>query len=139
MGYSFIENQKQENSTNRSKSVASFLPVDPEWTLDQIVFSNSLKEQLSDIVSFCKNKEKIINVWEFYRFMKGKGCIGINLWGIPGTGKSIAAEAIASALDMKLIQASYSSLMDSLQGNTEKNISALFEIKMRIFNHMPTR
>lgn len=51
MGYSFIENQKQENSTNRSKSVASFLPVDPEWTLDQIVFSNSLKEQLSDIVS----------------------------------------------------------------------------------------
>ena len=57
--------------------------------------------------------------------MKGKGCIGINLWGIPGTGKSIAAEAIASALEMKLIQASYSSLMDSLQGNTEKNISAL--------------
>ena len=127
MRYSFIENQKQENSTNRSKSVASFLPVDPEWTLDQIVFSNSLKEQLSDIVSFCKNKEKIINDWELYRFMKGKGGIGINLWGIPGTGKSIAAEAIASALDMKLIQASYSSLMDSLQGNTEKNISALFE------------
>lgn len=60
-------------------------------------------------------------------FKAEKGCIGINLWGIPGTGKSIAAEAIASALDMKLIQASYSSLMDSLQGNTEKNISALFE------------
>ena len=55
--------------------IASFLPVDPEWTLDQIVFSNSLKEQLSDIVSFCKNKEKIINDWELYRFMKGKGCI----------------------------------------------------------------
>ena len=72
MGYSFIENQKQENSTNRSKSVASFLPVDPEWTLDQIVFSNSLKEQLSDIVSFCKNKEKIINDWELYRFIKIK-------------------------------------------------------------------
>lgn len=72
MGYSFIENQKQENSTNRSKSVASFLPVDPEWTLDQIVFSNSLKEQLSDIVSFCKNKEKIINDWELYRFFVEK-------------------------------------------------------------------
>ena len=91
MGYSFIENQKQENSTNRSKSVASFLPVDPEWTLDQIVFSNSLKEQLSDIVSFCKNKEKIINDWELYRFMKGKGCIGINLWGIPGTSSVFQA------------------------------------------------
>lgn len=127
MGYSFIDVQKHGSSTNTRNSTTSFLPVDPEWTLDQIVFSNSLKEQLSDIISFCKNKEKIINDWELYRFMKGKGCIGINLWGIPGTGKSIAAEAIASALGMKLIQASYSSLMDSLQGNTEKNISALFE------------
>lgn len=127
MGYSFIENNKREEEQSKGESSTSFIAVDPEWTLGQIVFSQSLKEQLFDIVSFCKNKEKIINDWELYRFMKGKGCIGINLWGIPGTGKSIAAEAIASALGMKLMQASYSSLMDSLQGNTEKNITALFE------------
>lgn len=131
MGYSFIENKKGEDSTTKSKSNAAFFAIDPEWTLDQIVFSTQLKEQLSDIISFCRNKEKIINDWELYRFMKGKGCIGINFWGIPGTGKSIAAEAIASALGMKLIQASYSSLMDSLQGNTEKNITALFETAVK--------
>lgn len=127
MGYSFIEKPKDENGSKGSNNKSSFVSIIPEWTLDQIVFPDSLKEQLEDIISFCKHKDQIINEWELYKFMKGKGCIGINLWGIPGTGKSIAAEAIASALGMQLIQASYSSLMDSLQGNTEKNISALFE------------
>lgn len=127
MEYKFIEKPKKEEDFKKGHSNNSFVPIDPEWTLEQIVFPNKLKEQLADVISFCKNKNRIINDWELYRFMKGKGCIGINLWGIPGTGKSIAAEAIASELGMKLIQASYSSLMDSLQGNTEKNISALFD------------
>ena len=129
MGYSFIEKNvsAEEDPKKKKGTKVSFAAVDPQWTLDEIIFSQKLKEQLSDIISFCKKKDEIIQNWELYRFMKGKGCIGINLWGIPGTGKSIAAEAIASALGMKLIQASYSSLMDSLQGNTEKNITALFE------------
>lgn len=126
MSYTFIEKTKPID-TSKNNNKVSVVAIKPEWTLEQIVLPTSLKEQLSDIISFCKNKEQIIQDWELYRFMKGKGCIGINLWGIPGTGKSIAAEAIASSLGMKLIQASYSSLMDSLQGNTEKNITALFE------------
>ena len=124
MGYSIIDKNKK---TDKKKANVSFLAIDPEWTLDEIIFSQSMKEQLQDVVSFCSKKDQIVEKWELDRFLKGKGCIGINLWGIPGTGKSIAAEAIASALHKKLIQASYSTLMDSLQGNTEKNITSLFE------------
>lgn len=133
MGYDFFDNHQTDDSGNKKgENVrATFHPILPEWNLEQIVLPDNLREQLSDIVAFCKNKERIIQDWELYRFMKGKGCIGINLWGIPGTGKSIAAEAIASELGMKLIQASYSTLMDSLQGNTEKNITALFETAVK--------
>lgn len=130
MGYSFIEKPK-EGETKKKETRVSFAVVDPKWSLDEVIFSQKLKDQLTDIISFCQKKDEIIKEWELYRFMKGKGCIGINLWGIPGTGKSIAAEAIASSLGMKLIQASYSSLMDSLQGNTEKNITALFETAVK--------
>lgn len=126
MGYSFVENDGKGNSRNKKTNV-SFLAINPEWTLDEIIFSKKIKEQLQDVISFCQKKEQIVDNWELNKFLKGKGCIGINLWGIPGTGKSIAAEAIASALHKRLIQASYSTLMDSLQGNTEKNITALFE------------
>lgn len=126
MGYSIIENKAKGNS-DKKKSNVSFMAIEPEWTLNEIIFSQRIKEQLQDVVSFCQKKDQIVEEWELDKFLKGKGCIGINLWGIPGTGKSIAAEAIASALHKKLIQASYSTLMDSLQGNTEKNITALFE------------
>lgn len=128
MDYTFIESGKQERVPKKHhSSKLSFSVVDPRWTLEEIIFPKSLKDQLFDVVSFCNKKEQIIKDWELDKFMKGKGCIGINLWGIPGTGKSIAAEAIADALGMGLIEASYSSLMDSLQGNTEKNITALFD------------
>ena len=127
MGYSFIEKEKQRNPEEKKKLSVSFMAIDPEWTLDEIIFSQRIKDQLQDVISFCQKKEQIIEEWDLNKFLKGKGCIGVNLWGIPGTGKSIAAEAIASSLGKKLIQASYSTLMDSLQGNTEKNITALFE------------
>lgn len=127
MGYSIIENQNQDVSQKKKNAKMSFVAIEPEWSLDEIIFRKSLKEQLQDIVSFCQKKDQIIEEWELNRFLKNRGCIGINLWGIPGTGKSIAAEALASSLGKRIIQASYSTLLDSLQGNTEKNISALFD------------
>lgn len=125
MEYSFIE--KKGGSDKKNNSRVSFMAIIPEWTMEQVIFPRTIKEQLQDVVSFCQKKDQIIEEWGLNKFLKGKGCIGINLWGIPGTGKSIAAEAIANSLHKKLIQASYSTLMDSLQGNTEKNITALFE------------
>ena len=123
----FIETNKTSYNTKDKKKV-SFIPLEPEWDINEIICSDNLRLTLSDIIAFCKNKEQIIQEWNLSRFLKGNGgCIGINLWGLPGTGKSIAAEAIANALGKRIIQASYSSLMDSLQGNTEKNLSLLFE------------
>ena len=128
MGYKIIDKQSTDTSGKKGNPNISFHPIEPEWTLDEIIFPDDLKEQLQDIVAFCKNRDKIIKEWELFRFLKGNGgCVGINLWGLPGTGKSIAAEAIAGALNKRLIQASYATLMDSLQGNTEKNITALFD------------
>ncbi len=123
----FIETNKA-SSNSKDKKKVSFIPLEPEWDINEIVCSEDLRTTLSDIIAFCKNKEQIIQDWNLSRFLKGNGgCIGINLWGLPGTGKSIAAEAIAKALGKRIIQASYSSLMDSLQGNTEKNLTSLFD------------
>ena len=128
MAYKIIDKEQTDSVNKKSSLNVAFHPIEPEWTLDDVVFPVSLKEQLQDIVAFCKNRDKIIKEWELYRFLKGSGgCVGINLWGLPGTGKTIAAEALAGALGKRLIQASYATLMDSLQGNTEKNITALFD------------
>lgn len=128
MDFTIIKPNAKDQTFKSKKGIASFLPIAPEWTLDEIIMSSELRGTLDDIIAFCNNRNTIIKDWELDRFMKsGGGCIGINFWGLPGTGKSIAAEALATAMNKNIIQVSYASLMDSLQGNTEKNISALFE------------
>lgn len=123
-----IIDTKNTGTNLKDKKKVSFFPLEPEWDINEIICSQDLRLTLSDIISFCKDKEKIITDWGLSRFLKGSGgCIGINFWGLPGTGKSIAAEAVAKALGKRIIQASYSSLIDSLQGNTEKNLTSLFE------------
>lgn len=127
MDYKILDRKNREQKS-KGKGTATFVPINPEWSLDEIILSKELRATLEDIIAFCNDRKHIMQEWELKRFMKGEGgCVGINFWGLPGTGKSIAAEALATSMNKKIIQASYASLMDSLQGNTEKNISALFE------------
>lgn len=130
MGYSILDNKTSDKDvkSKKERKTISFYPIEPEWSLDDIILSKELRNTLEDVVSFCLNKPRIVEEWGLHRFLKGAGgCTAINFWGLPGTGKSIAAEAIAKAMGKRVVQVSYSSLMDSLQGNTEKNITALFE------------
>ena len=101
---------------------------DPLWNLEDIVLDQSTKQSVKDAIVFCNNREKIVNEWNLARFMKGGGGItGINMYGKPGTGKSITAEAIAKATGKKIIKADYSQIQDSKWGGTEKQLTEIFE------------
>lgn len=114
-------------SPKETKDLKKFIEEDPKWTLDEIILNESVRETINDVITFCQNKEQLIKDWNLNKFLKGNSSIGINLYGEPGTGKSITAEAIAHALGKKLIKVDYSEIQDSKWGATEKNLSALFQ------------
>lgn len=109
-------------STNRK-----FIEESPRWTLNEIILSQQVRDTLEDFITFCQNKETLIEKWGLNDFLKGTTSIGINLYGEPGTGKSISAEAIAASLGKNLIVADFSELIDMHWGNTEKHLTALFK------------
>lgn len=113
------EDQKQEPR--------KFVEDEPKWKLEQIILSEKVRETILDVITFCKNKDRLIEEWGLNNFLKGNSSIGINLYGEPGTGKSITAEAVAMALGKKIIRVDYSELQDSKWGQTEKNLSQLFK------------
>lgn len=118
-------NKKQKENENKKKTDYSLFF--PEWSLDEVVLPTYVKETLDDIVSYCKNKDKIVHEWDLSKFLKGNGgTVGINFYGSPGTGKSIAAEGIAKAIGMQMLRADYSEISDSLHGGTEKKLTELF-------------
>lgn len=104
-----------------------FIEDDPKWKLEQIILNPKVRETILDVITFCENKDRLVEEWGLNNFLKGNSSIGINLYGEPGTGKSITAEAIAMALGKKIIRVDYSELQDSKWGQTEKNLSQLFK------------
>jgi SpoVK/Ycf46/Vps4 family AAA+-type ATPase len=110
-----------------SEEKKKFREEDPKWSFDEVVLRKEIRETLEDVVTFCQNKDKLIEEWDLNRFLKGNSSIGINFYGEPGTGKTISAEAIAKALNRKIIKADYSEIQDSKWGATEKNLTELFK------------
>lgn len=119
LGHQSVEGKENENQKK-------FREENPKWTFEDIVLRKEVRDTLEDVILFCQNKDKLIKEWDLDKFLKGNSSIGINFYGEPGTGKTISAEAIASALGRKVIKADYSEIQDSKWGATEKNLTSLF-------------
>lgn len=114
------------DSKNQGKK-KDFYAYTPQWTMDEVVLRDTVRDSLEDVIAFCKNREQIINQWGFNRFLKGSGTICINIYGDPGTGKTTAANAVVNAIGCKAVEVSLSEILGNLQGQTEQNLTALFE------------
>lgn len=118
---------RHDNDIDKTDDEKKFREETPKWILDDIVLRSEVRETLDDVVMFCQHKDQLIREWNLDKFLKGNSSIGINFYGEPGTGKTISAEAIASALGKKIIKADYSEIQDSKWGATEKNLTRLFK------------
>lgn len=116
----YIINKKKETTGER------FLQIAPKKSFSNTVLSSSILDELEDACAFCKNRNEIIDKWELNDFFD-EGTIALNFWGSPGTGKSRTAEAFANELGMMLIAADFGELSGNLFGDTEKNLTELFE------------
>lgn len=118
MEYFIVNNDKNND--------AKELAFQPKWTLEEIVLPLNIIEQIEEIFAYVYNREKLFNEWGFNRFLKLGSGLAINFYGLPGTGKSITAEAIAHKLKMNIIKVNYGDIESELHGGTSKNLSKIF-------------
>jgi SpoVK/Ycf46/Vps4 family AAA+-type ATPase len=79
------------------------------------------------MIAYIQSKEKLLYEWEFNRFLKTGSALSVNFFGVPGTGKSITAEAIAHKLGMSIIRVNYGEVESSLVGGTSDNLVLIFK------------
>jgi hypothetical protein len=101
--------------------------VVPAFTLDDLVVSDDVRVQLSDLLAHVTMQQVVLDAWGFRRRLpRGQGVAAL-FAGPSGTGKTMAAEALAAALRQDLYRVDLSSVVSKYIGETEKNLSAAFD------------
>lgn len=104
-----------------------FIPEEPKWSLDEIILPEEVKAQILDVATYADNSHRVFELWGFKRTHKFSRRIGVNLYGAPGTGKTMAAHAIAKSLGRKILIVNYADIESKYVGETPKNIRKAFE------------
>ena len=101
--------------------------VQPKFTMDDLVLAESTREGLQDALTELRNKGLMYRRWGLRKVMKKTKGLSLLFAGPPGTGKTMAAEAIASELGRPLHLVNYAQLENMWVGETEKNIEHVFK------------
>ena len=100
--------------------------VTPCFTLDDVVVPEDRRSQLDEIVSNVKLASRVFDDWRFgERLPYGRG-VAVLFHGASGTGKTMAAHAIANELGVDIFTLDLSRVVSKYIGETERNIDAVF-------------
>jgi len=106
----------------RGSALEFGLQYDPTVTLEDLVLPDNVREQITLICQMARSGD-LLDAWGLPRRW-GSGIMAV-FHGPSGTGKTMAAEAIAGSLGLPLLRADLSQLMDKYVGETEKHLARL--------------
>jgi SpoVK/Ycf46/Vps4 family AAA+-type ATPase len=118
--------KENENATD---SIIDFFPYlrKPKYALKDIALPESTFLQINYILDELKYQDLIYTEWGLAEKHKLDKALSVNFAGLPGTGKTITAEALAHALNLRIMDVPYQLLESKFVGETPKNIAAAFE------------
>ena len=100
--------------------------IEPIFTLEQVVLPSDRKEQLTEIVDHVRFAPRVLDEWKFREQLPyGRGVTAL-FHGPSGTGKTMAAMAIARRLGIQVLRLDFSKVVSKYIGDTEKNIDRVF-------------
>jgi SpoVK/Ycf46/Vps4 family AAA+-type ATPase len=118
-----------DESGKSSESSMDFTPYlrEPKYTLDDVILPQKTKHQIESVLAELEYQDLIYKEWGMAEKHKLDKALSINFSGLPGTGKTISAEALAYALKLKILVVPYQQLESKYVGETPKNIAKAFE------------
>jgi len=99
---------------------------EPQYTFADIVLSDKVRSDIEDAISIFRYRSLLFDEWNLSKVIKNRCSAFINLYGAPGTGKTMAANAIASELKKHILWVNYADIESKYVGETSKNIVYMF-------------
>lgn len=99
----------------------------PRAGWDALVLSEDRLAQLEEAVARLEQQVRVLDSWGFLPGRAGARGVRLLLSGPSGTGKTLSAEVIATALGVDLLVVDISRVVSKWIGETEKNLARVFE------------
>ena len=118
------------NSTNTKqpeKQEIAFIVSKPKFRLSDLILSEKNLDELQTVIKAKEYWNKVFVEWNLQSVMKQRKSLFVNLYGEPGTGKTMAAHAIASELNKEMVCVNYADIESKYVGETSKNLTNLFQ------------
>lgn len=113
--------------------VAPPVIVKEKLTLASVVMSDEKREEIKVAMSQVDNQKQIFDTWGFSEVFEKGTAITLLFYGIPGGGKTMTAQAIASDLNADLKIYGNAEIQSSEPGGAERVIKKMFETARSFF------
>lgn len=130
-GYRSSEERKQKQGDGVGEEVSieqraeQYRSRVPLFGFDFLVVPDDLRESLLSAVDLVLVEETVFDKWNL-RSIEPFPRAALNFHGNPGTGKTLAAHAIAAYLEKPILMASYAQIESKYVGDGSKNVEAVF-------------
>ncbi|MDJ1181403.1 ATP-binding protein [Roseofilum sp. BLCC_M91] len=121
------EEQEEKDDYGQSKIDFSLYLREAKYTLSDVILPERTKKQVDLILAELEYQDLIFQEWGMAEKHKLDKALSVNFSGPPGTGKTLTAEAVAHALNLKLLDVPYEQIESKYVGETPKNIRGTFE------------
>ena len=120
-----LKNAAREQYIHKLDTLSQKIVPANQW--NDIVLPTKTKEQLREICTWVEQRHKVMQEWGYgNKFSYGNGVSAL-FHGPSGTGKTMAATALAGRAQLDLYRVDLSQLVSKYIGETEKNLKTIFD------------
>ena len=116
-------NDFQDSDKNRRKEV--YIADEPRMKFEMLQLPADTLKKIDSAIKRIELEREVFEEWGLYAIMPNPVC-ALSFYGAPGTGKTLAADALADKLEKKIIRASYADIESKYHGEGPKNVDAIF-------------
>jgi len=111
-------------SSRQLEQLAVTLPGRERW--EELVLPERSLALLRSISAYLRHRELVLGDWGFDATVIGEHGVKVLFFGESGTGKTMAARALAGELGLELYRIDLATVVSKYIGETEKNLDRLF-------------
>lgn len=114
-----------ESELDYNKRAKLYIAVDPAYSFDRVILSADVKEKIESALNILRFEKKVFDEWGLYEIQPHPSS-SLSFFGPSGTGKTMAAEAVAQMLGKKILKVSYADVESKFHGEGPKMVKAIF-------------